>query len=137
MEFVRSKRTGLTIDMAPLIDVVFQLLIFFMLTASFVSPSMKLSLPVARPEGHAKTHRLTIVATADERLWIDGQPILIETLVPALRRFQMEYPEGSVRFEGDARIPYRLFIAVMDALRQANVQHVDLAHAPRAEDGEP
>ncbi|MFZ9965065.1 MAG: ExbD/TolR family protein, partial [Terrimicrobiaceae bacterium] len=45
--FARPKRPTLSIDMAPLIDVVFLLLIFFMLTSSFVPPSVPLTLPQA------------------------------------------------------------------------------------------
>ena len=68
--FSRPKRPTLSIDMAPLIDVVFLLLIFFMLTSSFVPPSVPLTLPQAASDESSDAAKVIVSLDGEGRISI-------------------------------------------------------------------
>ena len=74
--FARPKRPQLTLDMAPLIDVVFQLLIFFMLSSSFVVPNLELSLPeVGGSSDPSQQSGLVVSVDRDGMIFLNHDPV--------------------------------------------------------------
>lgn len=130
--FVRPKRPSHSIDMAPLIDVVFLLLVFFMLTSSFTMPSMPLKLPGASGVTSARADAITISVAADGGIEIDGEIVTLEGFVPALRGKIEGSPDRGVNFRGDRETDYGLFIDLFDRARQAGVTQLNLVHEPSA-----
>ena len=127
-EFVRSKRVSLSLDMAPLIDVVFQLLIFFMLSSSFLTPMLRLTLPRATTQDTRKTERIVISVDASGEVFVNTQPVPMDQLRGTLERQLAGDAAKAVHVRGDQDMPYRLFIEVMDTARQAGARQINLLH---------
>ena len=131
MEFIRSKRVGLSLDMAPLIDVVFQLLIFFMLASSFLTPMLNLTLPKASTRDESQTAWLIVSVDNTGQIFVNTEPISLEALREELARRLSADPTRAVHLRGDEGMPYKLFVQIMDAARQAGARHINILHQAR------
>ena len=128
MEFIRPKRVSLSLDMAPLIDVVFQLLIFFMLASSFLTPMLNLTLPKASTQDTLQTERLIVSVDKSGQVFVNTEPVSLDALRDALqRRLQLD-PTRAVHLRGDEEMPYKLFVQVMDIVRQAGARQINILH---------
>lgn len=134
MEFIRAKKPSLSLDMAPLIDIVFQLLIFFMLTSSFQHPALKLTLPQAATRDLREPERIVIRLEPSGGLIVNSTRISPAELRPYLEKRLSADPEKSVHLAGDEKVPYGVFIQVMDLARQAGARQINILH--RGEEGE-
>ncbi|WP_338667913.1 ExbD/TolR family protein [Pseudodesulfovibrio methanolicus] len=123
------------INVAPMVDMIFILLIFFLATASFVRES---GLDVQRPAAaSAKTspdEALIIGVTAAGTLAIEGERLDIRALRPRMERFVAERPAGAVVVVADRDCPTGITVRVLDACRLAGVRSVSLG-ARAVEDG--
>lgn len=99
------------IDLTPLIDCLFMLIIFFVLTMSFSRPVLEVVLPRAE---HAAEHRdrsdIALSVKADGSLWLSGEPASLDAVAAALDR----EPERLLNIFMDERAPFASFVAVMD-----------------------
>ncbi|MEM8710152.1 MAG: biopolymer transporter ExbD, partial [Planctomycetota bacterium] len=84
MEFARRPRRRSTIELTPLIDVVFQLLVFFLLTSSFVQPSLRLDLPRGATLDDPDPTPIIVEIDAEGQIAVDGEIVESDELVPAL-----------------------------------------------------
>ena len=132
MRFPRRRRPGAAIELTPLIDVVFLLLIFFMTSTVFARQSrLDINLPPAM--GHAAAEapapRLTIDAggayALNDQPLADGAP---DTLVAALRAAAGEHPRLVIA--ADAEAAHRTVVAALDAAAQAGIRQVGVATVP-------
>lgn len=128
MEFIRPKRASLSLDMAPLIDVVFQLLIFFMLASSFLTPMLNLTLPTANAQDKPQTERLIVSVDKSGQIFVNAEPVSLDTLQEALARRLSREPTGAVHLRGDEDMPYKLFVQIMDTARQAGARQINILH---------
>jgi len=128
MDFVRPKRATLSLDMAPLIDVVFQLLIFFMLTSSFPLPSLKLNLPKAVQQETKEPERIVISVDSAGRVAVDSTRVSMEELTSHLQSKLASDRSKSVHLRGDQDMPYRFFVEVMDKSRRAGARQIHIVH---------
>ncbi|OGX39260.1 MAG: hypothetical protein A3G91_00415 [Omnitrophica WOR_2 bacterium RIFCSPLOWO2_12_FULL_50_9] len=128
MEFIRSRKPALSLDMAPLIDVVFQLLIFFMLSSSFLSPVLKLNLPKAMTQDKRENERVVVTITKDGNFFVDRDPVAPEELQGTLGRKIALAPGKFVDLKGDADAAYRHFVHALDAARRAGASHINIVH---------
>lgn len=129
--FSRPKRLTTSIDMAPLIDVVFLLLIFFMLTSSFTLPSLPLKLPSAQGEPDATPETLLVCVDAQGVITLQGVPVTLAQFESRLRALCQAQPQAKVHFRGDQKMDYGLFVELMDRARQTGVTQFNLVHAPK------
>jgi biopolymer transport protein ExbD len=128
--FVRPKRPTHTIDMAPLIDVVFLLLVFFMLTSSFQQPSLPLKLPGAQGTGAEPQETVTVSVTAEGRVAIDGAEVTREAFEETLRARLVAVPDKTVNFRGDRALDYGIFVELMDRARRTGATQFNIVHDP-------
>lgn len=128
MEFIRPKRASLSLDMAPLIDVVFQLLIFFMLGSSFLTPMLRLTLPKASVQDARQTERLVVSVDKSGQVFLNTQPVPFEDLQGELEQRLSADPARAVHLRGDEEMPYKLFVEVMDAARRAGARQINILH---------
>ena len=132
MKFPRRRRPGAAIELTPLIDVVFLLLIFFMTSTVFARQSrLDITLPAAL--GHAGAEapapRLTIDASGAYAL--NDEPLAdgaLDTLVAALRAAVGEPPRLVIA--ADAEAAHRTVVAALDAAAQAGIRQVGVATVP-------
>jgi biopolymer transport protein ExbD len=129
--FSRPKRLSTSIDMAPLIDVVFLLLIFFMLTSSFTLPSLQLKLPTAQGQPNETPEVIGIAVDGQGTITIQGQPVPLGLFDVKLRNLTQGRSDRKIHFRGDRNMDYGLFVELMDRARQIGVVQFNLVHDPK------
>ncbi len=116
------------IDITPMLDVVFIMLIFFIVTATFVKES---GIEVNRPDASTAQSkpRANIMIAINERgeIWINKRQVEVSQLRPNIERLHAENPQGTVVVQADEEARTKTLVAVMDAARQAGVYDVSLA----------
>ncbi|MBK7011872.1 MAG: biopolymer transporter ExbD [Xanthomonadales bacterium] len=127
------------INVIPLIDVMPTLLMFFVMTTTFVQhSSMKVTLPEASATEQARAeHALTILIDAEGRFYIDNNEVLnpgIDTLKEAILRIAGEERTRPVILRADARTQHQAVITAMDALGQLGFDRLSLATTPTKAD---
>lgn len=128
MAFIRPRRISLSLDMAPLIDVVFQLLIFFMLSSSFLNPSLKLDLPKALTQDPPERDRLVLTIDRQGNIFVNTAKTSVAELKSRLSEKLISDPKKSIHLRGDENMPYRLFVQAMDIARQAGARQINIVH---------
>jgi len=128
MEFVRPKRISGGIDLAPLIDCVFLLLIFFMLSSSYLQPVLSLNLPSAPAVEQPTSHPVTISMNARSELFVNDEPVPLSHLAARLQMLTGGDVEMPIMFRGDRDLPYEGFLGVMSATREAGFLRISLQH---------
>ncbi len=117
-----------TIDITPMLDVVFIMLIFFIVTATFVKES---GIEVNRPDALTaqKQEKANILIAIDENneVWIDRRLIDLRAVRPNIQRLHSENPQGSVVIQADKASNTDTLIKVMDASRSAGVYNISIA----------
>ena len=99
MEFVRPKKVRLSLDMAPLIDIVFQLLIFFMLTSTFLNPAIQLKLPKAIQADARQMEKIVVSVDGKGDIFVNTQPVSFPTV---FSRQSMRQKADSASVQSDA-----------------------------------
>ena len=116
------------IDMTPMLDVVFIMLIFFIVTASFVKEA---GIDVNRPEAATavKEDRANILIAISDKgeIWINKRRIDVRAVQANIERLRAENPQGSVVIQADKKATTETLIKVMDASRAAGVYDVSIA----------
>lgn len=124
----RAKRQTLELNIAPLIDMVFILLIFFLVTTSFVRETgIDVQRPTAATAVSKERATILIAVTADDQIYVERRPIDIRAVRIHVERALAENPEGSVVIVADRGSRTGTAIEVMDACRQAGADDVALA----------
>jgi biopolymer transport protein ExbD len=114
--------------MAPLIDMIFILLIFFLVTTSFVKESgVDVDRPVAASAVAKEQTNVVIGIDQDGIVHIEGRVVDVRSVRSVMERFLAEMPEGSVVIAADRASVTGVVISVLDACRLAGVKHVSVA----------
>lgn len=125
MEFDRRKNVEAHLNIAPLIDVVFLLLIFFMLSSYFVmQPGIKVTLPTASTSKLYPEEDIIISITSDDRLYMNEQPVTLTSLLGQLQIVLKESKTRTVIVKADEKIDLGLAVRVMDIAREAKADGV-------------
>ena len=141
MNLRRSRADEPEINLTPLIDVVFILLIFFMVSTTFEHESeINIELPEASAEPVEETEQvLEIVVDAEGRYFIDEQQVVnteLETLKTAIGKALGEREEMPVVIRADRQTPYQSVVRAMDAISQLGLVHMSLATSQPEAQGE-
>jgi len=116
------------VNLTPMLDVVFIMLIFFIVTASFVKESgIEVSRPQAATAEKKERANILVAISEDGEIWIDGRPVDVRALQANIERLHAENPQGSVVIQADEESKNGLLVQVMDAARQAGVYNVSIA----------
>lgn len=114
------------IDIAPLIDMVFQLLIFFMLTSSFVmQPGIKVNLPKAVTSEAVKYENIEIVVSSENVIYLSGKVITMDELKVLLR--QGAKRKQSVLIKSDRRASLGRVVEIWDTARDLGLTQINIA----------
>ncbi len=114
------------IDIAPLIDVIFQLLIFFMLTSSFVSPAgIKVNLPKAVTSQMVKSKSLEIVISGENVIYIDTRVVNIKELKSILKGLAMR--DEPLLIKSDRRAQLGRVVEIWDMARDLGLSQINIA----------
>jgi biopolymer transport protein ExbD len=126
----KQEVTAESINLTPLIDMVFILLIFFLVTASFTKESgIDVDRPTAKTAVRQEQGSLIIAINKDGEIWIDNQMIDIHSLRAHVERLHAQNPEGTVIILADKNVRTGATIEVLDQVRLASVNNVAIAAA--------
>ncbi|MHB8078699.1 MAG: ExbD/TolR family protein [Candidatus Krumholzibacteriia bacterium] len=133
----RRHTRGNVIPTASMADIAFLLLIFFMVTAIFrQDPGLAVDLPRAEAGGKPGPEPVARISIdRDGRIAVDGRFVQVGDVAPIIGRRLAAEPALVVALRADARTPYRLVSAVMDALREVDALRVSLDARPAAGPG--
>ncbi len=116
------------INLTPMLDVVFIMLIFFIVTASFVKES---GIDVNRPDAQTAERKqkasILIAISEDGEIWIKKRRVDIRQVRPNVESMLAENPQGSVVIQADEESKNGLFVQVMDAARAAGAHSIAIA----------
>jgi biopolymer transport protein ExbD len=120
-----------SLDMTPMLDIVFIMLIFFIVTSSFIKESgIDVSSPSASTAERKERGNILIALTAEGEVWIDKRNIDVRAVRANVERLHAENPEGSVVIQADKDSRNGLLIQVIDQARLAGVSNVAIAATP-------
>ena len=135
MKIKRSRIRSSQIDLIPMIDIVFQLILFFLVSTTFaLLPGISVNLPESRTSEGGKTAGMIITASSDGGLWLNEQPVSLETLDADLAKFEtgdiqsLEYP---VQLEADTLVTNGVIVSIFDVLRKNGFSAVNLRTTDR------
>jgi len=113
------------IDLAPMLDFVLNLLIFFIITTSFVKEA---GIVVDRPEALTAEHResgnILIAIRANGEIWMDRRQVDLREVRPIVERMHVERPDDTVIVIGDKAAPAGLLAQVMDEVKLGGIENI-------------
>ena len=116
------------INLTPMLDVVFIMLIFFIVTTSFVKESgIEVNRPNASTGERQERGNIIIAVRANGEIWIDRRAVDIRALRPTVERLHNETPQGAVVIAADTKASTGTLVRVMDQVRLAGVEKVSVA----------
>lgn len=116
------------INITPMLDVVFILLIFFIVTASFVKEAgIDINRPSAMTAVKKERASILVAITEDGQIWIDKRPVDPRAVRANLERLHAENPQGGVVIQADKNSRNGLLVQVMDAAKLADIENVSIA----------
>ena len=116
------------IDLTPMLDVVFIMLIFFIVTTSFVKESgIQVNRPNAATAEKKERANILIAISESGEVWIQKRRVDIRSVRANVERLHAESPEGTVVIQADKHSKNGLLVQVMDQVRLAGVNSISLA----------
>ncbi len=107
------------IDLTPMLDVVFIMLIFFIVTATFIKEA---GVDINRPDANTADQKddttVLVAIGADNSIWIDQRRVDIRSVRANIERLHAENPEGGVVIQADELASVKTFVTVLDAARE-------------------
>lgn len=123
---VRNEENSL--DLTPMMDIVFIMLIFFIVTTSFVKETgVDINRPNAETAERDEKGNILVAITATNEIWIDKRRVDLKAVRANIERLKIEYPEGSVIIQADKESRSGLLVEAMDQIRLAGVQNISIA----------
>jgi len=124
--YQQDDETG--IDLTPMLDVVFIMLIFFIVTSTFIKEAgVEVQRPQAQTASPQDKGNILIAITADGQVWMDKKAVDIRSVRAHVERMRVEQPDGAVVVQADQDARTGLVVQVMDQARLAGVRDVALA----------
>ena len=115
-------------DLTPMLDVVFIMLIFFIVTATFIKET---GVEVNRPDTETaelkKTVSLLVGVGPDSSVWIDKKKVDVRNVRPIMERLHAENPKGGLVIQADSQAKVDKVLAIMDAARNIGITQVAIA----------
>ena len=129
MRFRRGLSTRTNVELIPLIDVVFQLVIFFMVSTTFIlTPGISLILPKSETSEPVVMSKLVVTVVSQDELYLNRERYNVEGLDKRLGAITEEERSEikTVVVEGDENVSYRLMVQVLDVLRRNGFTGINL-----------
>ena len=129
---MRRKRKNISdenpLDLTPMMDIVFIMLIFFIVTTSFVKETgVDISRPNAETAESDEKGNILVAITENNEIWIDKRRVDLKAVRANIERLKIEYPEGSVIIQADTLSKSGLLVETMDQIRLAGIQNISIA----------
>jgi len=129
MEFRRRLKPQAEVDIVPLIDVMFQLVVFFMVSSTFiVTPGISLVLPESSSAEPVAMSKLVVSIVSQEEVYLNQDRYTLQSLDGGLKALRDEDRSQikTVVVEGDRNVSYSLMVSVLDVLRMNGFKGINL-----------
>jgi len=132
MKFPHLNKKSARFDLTPLIDVVFLLLIFFMLTTTFVNLEnrVKVNLPSGDFAAAESSENIIVTITENNTIYLNGKLIDPLKLTESVTAEIKEEPERTVVLEADTNVLHGKVIRVMDLIKKGGAERIAIATQP-------
>lgn len=118
VHFQRRLQPNVHVDLVPMIDVVFQLVIFFMLSSTLVTRTgIDLDLPGAESAREGVSSPVTLTVISRDEVYLGEMVMSLSELNALLQERRSEFEDRSISIEADTTLPYGTMISVLDVLR--------------------
>ncbi len=125
---VNQNNDSAEIDMTPMLDIVFIMLIFFIVTTSFVKESgISINRPKASTAKNKNKASILIAISDTGEIWMQRRHIDIRSVRANVERLHAENPEGGVVIQADIESKSGLLVKVMDQVRLAGIYNISIA----------
>ncbi len=130
MRFRRKFEPQASINLVPMVDVVFQLVLFFLVSTTLaLVPGIRLKLPASGTTERVPVRQLVVTIASPTELWLNNDPVAspadLDKRIAAMSEADRKVLE-SVIIEADQQVPYGLMVEVLDALRRNGLKDVGL-----------
>ncbi|CAE6879766.1 ExbD/TolR family protein [Vibrio alginolyticus] len=116
------------IDMTPMLDIVFIMLIFFIVTTSFVKEAgIEVNRPTASSAQTVKKGNIMVAVGAAGDVWVDKRRIEVDAVRANIERLRAESPDGAVVIQADTEANAGVVVKVMDQIKMAGVESISIA----------
>jgi biopolymer transport protein ExbD len=117
------------IDLTAMVDVVFLLIIFFMVSTTFISleTGLPVDLPQAQTAEATPSDLPTVTVTPDERVFVGGTQVEPDALAAILQQLIADTGQTTVVLRADATVPHGFVVQVMDLIKQSGAQRIAIA----------
>ena len=123
-----AEEQGQQIDLTPMLDVVFIMLIFFIVTATFIKEAgVDVNRPVAETRDEIKNQNILVAVTAADEIWINKVMVKPTSVKAVIERMHADNPKGAVVIQADQQSTAEKCAIVYDAARDAGVSDIHLA----------
>ena len=130
MEFYQANRIPMRLDMAPLIDVVFLLLVFFMLTSSMATPqAIEMNLPKSSQGISKSLTEITVSVNPSGEVFLNKEQTKVSALASKIEALISAGAPSEVSLEVDYNVSVQQMITVMDELKKAGGGNISLSTA--------
>lgn len=128
MQFSESKHRKVTINITSLIDVLFLLLIFFMVSSTFIEqPGMKLELPESKSATTERIKDLVLEIAPDGSIVVNEEPVNLDNLENKLKALVSQVEDKSIILKADKTVPHGTVVKVMDLARLSGFEKLVIA----------
>jgi len=128
MQFQEKKHRKVSINITSLIDVCFLLLIFLMVSTTFVEqPGMKLELPESKSATTEQIKDLALEIKADGVMFLNQEPVTLENLEQQFKKFLPNLEEKSLILRADKNVPHGTVVKVMDLAKLSGLEKLIIA----------
>lgn len=132
MQLLRSRSRTVALNLTPLIDVVLVLIVFFLMTTTFVfSPGIKVDLPPGGMGQQARDSDAIVLITPDGSLFFRDEPVDMQTLRATLSRAREQWPGLRMVIQADKSVEHGRVVEVMEAAKTAGIERLAIGTAPQ------
>ncbi|WP_018984581.1 ExbD/TolR family protein [Salinimonas chungwhensis] len=125
---VRTEEEDAQIDMTPMLDVVFIMLIFFIVTTVFVKEAgIEVNKPDADQATMRKNANIFVAITDDGSVWLDKREVSVDSVRANIERLLTEQPTDYVIIQADVKAKHGTVVKVMDQIKAAGVDRISVA----------
>ncbi len=116
------------IDMTPMLDIVFIMLIFFIVTTSFVKEAgIDVNRPKAEQATQKKSANIFIAVSENGEIWMDKRMVDVERVAANIEKMLAEQPTDMVVIQADKEARHGLVVKVMDQIKSAGIDKISIA----------
>ncbi len=122
---VVNESAGDDINITPLMDIVFIMLIFFIVTSTFVKePGVEINRPEAQTAKQRKLAAILVAITGDNEIWINKDEVPLEAVRINVEKLKAENPKGTAVIQVDRNANSRYLVEVVNQIRAAGVDDI-------------